>query len=182
MAAVRRIGRHADFVDIATPLLRDLAEQSAYQTLLDRSADCAPWLDELAQSRQLLPTPSGAELQRLRRRYGRIHEALRRIEFFPGETSIRAQTRWRDFTHALEALQPPGEPQAPAGRMARRDRMQHRGRLWATGRHLWVDRVASVWLIRRFIDPGARLLWLESPADCPSDALGDSRSPTARRT
>jgi hypothetical protein len=36
----------------------------------------------------------------------------------------------------------------------------------------WVDRLASAWLIRRFIDPGAHLLWLASPADCPPDALG----------
>jgi hypothetical protein len=32
--------------------------------------------------------------------------------------------------------------------------------------------VASAWLIRRFIDPDARFLWLESPSDCPADALG----------
>ncbi|MNS90388.1 Chromate resistance exported protein [compost metagenome] len=32
--------------------------------------------------------------------------------------------------------------------------------------------MASAWLIQRFIDPHARFLWLESPADCPDDALG----------
>jgi hypothetical protein len=35
-----------------------------------------------------------------------------------------------------------------------------------------VDRLASAWLIRRFIDPGAVFLWLASPADCPADAVG----------
>src|SRR5438445_502256 len=30
----------------------------------------------------------------------------------------------------------------------------------------------SAWLIRRYIDPLARFLWLDSPADCPADALG----------
>jgi hypothetical protein len=35
-----------------------------------------------------------------------------------------------------------------------------------------VDRVASAWLIRRFIDPQARFLWLAQPSDCPSEALG----------
>jgi hypothetical protein len=73
---------------------------------------------------------------------------------------------------AIEALQSPGEPQTTAGRIARRDRMQYQGRLWATRRHLWVDRVASAWLIQRFIDPHARFQWLDSPTDCPSDALG----------
>jgi hypothetical protein len=32
--------------------------------------------------------------------------------------------------------------------------------------------LASAWLIRRFIDPDARILWLDKPADCPEDALG----------
>ena len=36
----------------------------------------------------------------------------------------------------------------------------------------WVDRVASAWLIRRFIDRQARFFWLAAPADCPQDALG----------
>jgi hypothetical protein len=43
---------------------------------------------------------------------------------------------------------------------------------WATRQRPWVDRLASAWLIRRFIDPQARLLWLASPEDCPTDALG----------
>jgi hypothetical protein len=32
--------------------------------------------------------------------------------------------------------------------------------------------VASAWLIRHFIDPGARFLWLAKPSDCPKRALG----------
>lgn len=35
-----------------------------------------------------------------------------------------------------------------------------------------MDRLASAWLIRRFIDPEARFLWLKSAADCPKKALG----------
>jgi len=48
----------------------------------------------------------------------------------------------------------------------------YQGRTWATRRRLWVDRVASAWLIRRFIDPAARFLWIEHPVECPPDALG----------
>jgi hypothetical protein len=32
--------------------------------------------------------------------------------------------------------------------------------------------LASAWLIRRFIDPRAKFLWLKSPKDCPKRALG----------
>jgi hypothetical protein len=37
---------------------------------------------------------------------------------------------------------------------------------------LWIDRVASAWLIRRFIDPKAKFLWLKRVKDCPKRALG----------
>ena len=151
---------------------RDMAEQATFQALFDRSVDYAPWLEELAQARQTLSGLGTTELGRLQRKHARAYEAIRKIDFFPGEASIRAEAQWRDFNNAIEALQSPGEPQARAGRIARRDRMQYQGRLWATRRHLWVDRVASAWLIQRFIDPHARFLWLESPAGCPPDALG----------
>jgi hypothetical protein len=150
----------------------DMAEQAAYQALFDRTADYAPWLQELAQARQLIPTLPDAELQRLQRRHARIYEAIHKIDFFPGAASICAEAQWRDFTNAVDARQSPGEPQSAAGRIARRDRMQYQGRLWATRRHLWVDRVASAWLIQRFIDPAARFVWLGAPSDCPADALG----------
>ena len=151
---------------------RDMAEQATFQALFDRAADYAPWLEALAQARQTFSSLSAAELQRLQRKLARAYEAIRKIDFFSGETSIRAEAQWRDFANAIEAMQSPGEPQATVGRIARRDRMQYQGRLWATRRHLWVDRVASAWLIQRFIDPSARFLWLDTPADCPSDALG----------
>jgi hypothetical protein len=35
-----------------------------------------------------------------------------------------------------------------------------------------VDRVASAWLVRRFVDGDAQFLWLASPDDCPADAVG----------
>jgi len=151
---------------------RDMAEQAAFQALFDRTADYAPWLEELAQARQTLSGLGTTELGRLQRKHARAYGAIRKIDFFPAETSIRAEAQWRDFNNAIDAIQSPGEPQPAAGRIARRDRMQYQGRLWATRRHLWVDRVASAWLIQRFIDPHARFAWLEAPADCPPDALG----------
>src|SRR5437870_2360105 len=48
----------------------------------------------------------------------------------------------------------------------------YRGKLWATRQRVWVDRVASAWLIRRFIDPEARFVWIQTPQDCPADAIG----------
>jgi len=151
---------------------RNMAEQAAFQALFDRAADYGPWLKELALARQALCSLGSTELGRLQRKHARAYDAIRKIDFFPAEISIRAEAQWRDFSNAMDAMQSPGEPQATDGRIARRDRMQYQGRLWATRRHLWVDRVASAWLIQRFIDPHARFIWLDTPADCPAHALG----------
>jgi hypothetical protein len=48
----------------------------------------------------------------------------------------------------------------------------YQSRVWATRQRPWIDRLASAWLIRRFIDPNAGFLWLATPADCPEHALG----------
>ncbi|MEX0498407.1 chromate resistance protein ChrB domain-containing protein [Raoultella terrigena] len=44
--------------------------------------------------------------------------------------------------------------------------------MWATRRRPWVDRLASAWLILRFIDTEARFIWLDDIASCPTDAVG----------
>ncbi|MEW6319133.1 MAG: chromate resistance protein ChrB domain-containing protein, partial [Pseudomonadota bacterium] len=138
----------------------DAAEDAAYRALFDRTPDYAEWLAELSEARKTLPDLPTAERNRLLRRHARAYEAIRKIDFFSNEATVRADAQWRDFAAAAEATHSPGEPRAAAGGIPRRDPTQHQGRLWATRRHLWVDRVASAWLIQRFIDPHARFLWL----------------------
>lgn len=151
---------------------QDEDETQAFMALFDRTEEYERWLGELAVARPTLTGSRAPDLGRLLRRHERSYQALRRTDFFPGETSLRAQAQWRDFSNAVANILSPGEPHATAGGIARRDPTNHRGRLWATRQHLWVDRVACAWLIQRFIDPSARFLWLESPKDCPAEALG----------
>jgi len=77
-----------------------------------------------------------------------------------------------DFSKRIEGLLSPDEPHETRGLVPRLDLSQYQGRTWATRRRLWVDRVASAWLIRRFIDRDARFQWLAKPSDCPKRALG----------
>jgi hypothetical protein len=150
----------------------DKEESAALRALFDRSADYAEWLAELSDARQTLSKLGLSEANRLLRRHERTYEAIRRIDFFPDTTSAGAQAQWRDFSNAIEAILSPGEPHPTTGSIPRRDPTHHQGHVWATRRHLWVDRVACAWLIKRFIDPHARFLWLNDPADCPADAMG----------
>ena len=42
---------------------------------------------------------------------------------------------------------------------------------WATRAGIHIDRAACAWLIRRFIDPQARFVFVTDPGDVPSDAV-----------
>jgi hypothetical protein len=48
---------------------------------------------------------------------------------------------------------------------------EHRNKLWVTRPRPGVDRIASAWLIRRFIDPKARFAFAADRAAVPADAL-----------
>jgi hypothetical protein len=116
-----------------------------------------------------LPLP---ELARLRQRLQRDFETVRAIDFFPSDASAEAEAAWLEFGKRIDGFLSPDEPRETSGRLPRLDAAKYRGRTWATRRRLWVDRVASAWLIRRFIDRDAKFRWLAKPSECPKSALG----------
>jgi hypothetical protein len=136
-------------------------DYAALDQALDRLAD--PGLD----GSQDAPTQKKI-LRGLRRQF----EQLAAIDYFPGQARQASEARLDRVVRLVRARINPGEPSARDARVERLDPATFRGRLWATRRDLWVDRLASAWLIRRFIDPEARFLWLEHPVECPDDALG----------
>jgi hypothetical protein len=138
----------------------DATQAARLRALFDRSEDYRA----LAAAIQAASAGDARTLRALRRSF----EALAAIDYFPGP----AQAQVRQSLAELDAALAPGEPGSAEGRIERLDRAAYRGRSWATRRHLWVDRMASAWLIRRFIDRRARFLWLARPQDCPADALG----------
>ena len=167
-ADVHREGGTAWVLDVAP---HADGEQEAFIALFDRSDDYAPLLKTLAGLRGAMPAMNAQDLNKLVRKLRKEYEAVHAIDFFPGDAAMRASQAWEDFMSRAESLTS-GEPQASAGQLALRNAADYRGRTWATRKRPWVDRVASAWLIRRFIDPEARILWLETPAGCPPDALG----------
>jgi len=151
---------------------RDAAQDELFRGLFDRGQDYADFARSIREARKSLSRLSASEVNRLLRRLRREYEALRAVDYFPGEATVRAEAGWSDFVGAVDTVLSPDEPHAADGAIQPLDRMDYQGRTWATRKHLWVDRVASAWLIRRFIDAKARFLWLDKPADCPKKALG----------
>ena len=147
-------------------------DADAYPPLFDRSAEYAALIKGWKESAPTLSSLSTVELTRLQRKLRRDYDALRAIDFFAGDAAIEAEAAWADLHQRLDRLLSPDEPQDTEGQVPRLDPGAYQGRLWATRRKLWVDRAASAWLIRRFIDPDARFQWLARASDCPRKALG----------
>jgi hypothetical protein len=147
-------------------------EDESYRSLFDRREEYQALGRSLAEAGQALAGMTPQDIQRSLRKLRRDVETLRAIDYFPNEASAQTLAAWAAFVQAAERRLSPGEPQAGDAPVERREPADYRGRLWATRRRLWVDRVASAWLIRRFIDPECRFLWLQSPGDCPPEAIG----------
>jgi hypothetical protein len=151
---------------------RSSHDEAAFTALFDRATEYAELGERLSQARKTLATQAPSEIAKVVKRFRKELEALQRIDFFPNDASSAAQSAWADFQEAANAVLSPGEPHPENRRISQLDRKKYQGRIWATRRSLWVDRVASAWLIQRFIDREATFLWLDTPAHCPKDALG----------
>ncbi len=127
-----------------------------------RNADYAALTDRYRKLVGSAKRPRAAEeLARLARELDRLVD----IDFFdaPGrQQALRArEAAERRVT---------GPPQAggrPAGRL---DLEAYQGRRWATRPRPHVDRIASAWLIKRFLDPAAEFVFA-GPDELPADAI-----------
>jgi hypothetical protein len=157
-----------------TAYLLDVTGQADYpfSTLFDRTADYSKLANDITDCIANLQSASLSDLNRQVRKLRNAYGALCSIDFFPGEAQRQLATQLTDLESRLAAALSPDEPTGKAGIVLPRTRADYIGRVWATRKDLWVDRVCSAWLIRRFIDIDARFLWLDSPSDCPSNALG----------
>jgi hypothetical protein len=116
--------------------------------------DVRGWTAELKRRSRTVPLEGSlrARLARAKRRL----ELIRAIDFFDARAHHEAEA-------SLEALEREllSEPAAPPG-------SRHRelvGRTWVTRRGIQVDRIASAWFVRRFLDPKARLRFIDPGAE-----------------
>ncbi|HYM60159.1 MAG TPA: chromate resistance protein ChrB domain-containing protein [Thermoanaerobaculia bacterium] len=126
-----------------------------------RDEDYASIVDEAknllrAASRKRRDTAGiSAALQRLRKRAGEIQG----IDFF-GATKGQVTTALLEDIAQRLADSPPAAQVAPAETF--------RGRTWVTRTGVHVDRMASAWLIKRFVDPDATFKFVSGKQYAPS--------------
>jgi len=150
----------------------DAAQDQEFRALFDRGDDHAGFMRSLKDARKTVSGQSTTDLTKLLRKLRKDYEAIVAIDYFPGDASTRTEAAWQDFIGLIDTVLSPGEPHSAERPIRRLSVGDYQGRTWATRQHMWVDRVASAWLIRRFIDRDARFIWLTSPGTCPAHALG----------
>ncbi len=151
---------------------RDEHQEAEFRQLFDRAPEYENLMVEISGARKEIkdldrPTLS-ARLMRLRRDY----EAIVSRDFFGGAAREQAGEALEDMASAANTVLLPDEPHATAGRIRRVDLAKYSARTWATRARPWADRLASAWLIKRFIDRRAKFLWLKAPKNCPKRAVG----------
>jgi hypothetical protein len=148
------------------------ATDAHFRALFDRSEEYATLLTTISQLRATLAETTEAQARRVLQQVRREYEALVAIDYFPGPAQAQSAQALAEADAAVTRHFSPDEPRPLHTGIRHLERTAYCGKLWATRQRVWVDRVASAWLIRRFIDPKARFLWLETPQDCPADAIG----------
>jgi hypothetical protein len=109
----------------------------------------------LDQARSLLQQPPSEETSGIYRTLSRRAEKLRQIDFF--EHRLRQEME-RIMTLIEAHLHPETTPDSLSV-------PTKPGRVWVTRKGVRVDRMASAWLIRRFIDPAATFRFVDPQRD-----------------
>lgn len=122
-----------------------------------RNADYAQLTDELREVLTDLTTGTpeddrGPQLRKLRKRFDQIAA----LDFFDAEGRGSAAGLLAQLGDVLSRRK--------TRSASRGDVQRPQGRTWVTRKQVGVDRMASAWLIRRFIDPAATLLFVDGDA------------------
>lgn len=151
---------------------RSASEDAALRMLFDRSEQYAAFIVEAEAFAATVAESSETKARRRLRQLSRDHAAIESTDFFESIGRDRARAVLNSLNNAVLNVFSPDEPAGIVATIDRLDRADYCRRVWATRQRMWVDRVASAWLIQHFIDPEPTFVWLSDPRECPADALG----------
>jgi hypothetical protein len=112
------------------------------------------------------------ELLKQVRKLRKSFDALVEIDYYSSEIQGQTLNELVSLEHSIARLGETNEPVFSQAKIKRLLKKDYQNRVWATRKHPWIDRLASAWLIKNFIDESPQLIWLESPSECPAHALG----------
>ena len=148
------------------------AREADYRTLLDQAREVARDFPRAGLPPENRRTEVAGQVSRLRHRLGEIVA----LDFFgaPGREAVEG------LVAGLEQRMKP-ETQSSFPHKSTLSMGEHQGRTWVTRTGIKVDRMASAWLIRRFIDPKARFKFVAAKGYEPAPRELRASASTATR-
>ncbi|MEW6689945.1 MAG: chromate resistance protein ChrB domain-containing protein [Pseudomonadota bacterium] len=166
---IRACGGFAMRLELRPKTSEQLAGMRA---LFDRSAEHGALAQRIDAAKRSLTRLGPRRAQTAIRRLERAFDKLARTDFFPGEARGQAEAAIASLRQRYREAYAGGEPRPSHRKLRLRSPGRYRRRTWTTRSNLWVDRLASAWLIRRFIDREAKFAWFERPSQRPRGAIG----------
>ena len=120
---------------------------------------------KVLQSLERKGAATSARVQDELARLGKDHQRIRDIDFFDAAGGAEVRRLEEAITMRTRRPESVRREERPA-----LDVSQLRGRRWVTRPRPHIDRIASAWLIKRFIDPDAQFVFAP-PAEFPADAI-----------
>jgi hypothetical protein len=151
---------------------RDTAQEKAFRALFDRSDAYEELLQSIKQARSTLRQATEVDLHKGLRVLEQQLLAIQASDFFPGKASEKTAGALATLRREVELHLSPGEPASAEADIPRQSIKDYQGRTWATRKRPWVDRLATAWLVQRFVDKAPKFIWLADPKKCPKAALG----------
>ena len=157
---------HAYIFHAEAPAHLDLGQ------LFDRSGEYEELRTEISQIQSKLEESKKKEYLKQIRKLRKSINSLVEIDFFPNIQQSKTLNELTRLEHAIARLGEDDEPNNFEQQIKVLFKQDFQNKIWATRKRPWVDRLASAWIIQKFVDPQAEFIWLEHPDDCPKDALG----------
>ena len=161
------ISRSAGTVHVLNASALSVHQQDALKRLFDRSQR----YHELVKTVESLKLGFGQSdpgaIARVLTKQRRDFEGISSLDFFPNEARARAERALAETEIAVRKLL---STAASTARLGPGENLHQR--TWVTRRPLWADRLASAWLVRRFVDPEGKIIWLDKSQEPPPGAIG----------
>jgi len=143
------------------------AQHEKFRALFDRSARYEQLTKVVSSLKVGFGVSDPSAISRVLHKQRDEFELISALDFFPSEARSRAEKALTEAETVVKKLLFPIHQQSelkPGDKLL--------GRIWATRKPLWADRLACAWLIRRFVDPEATLVWLDKQQEPPPRVVG----------
>jgi hypothetical protein len=175
----------SDFVDLESQVkaaggfgmtvelnLKTSGQFDRVRKLFDRTSEYASLVARINAAKKSLFRLGQPRADALLKRLRRSFQEIVKIDFYPGQANKQAQDALAGLGSAVQRFFAADEPRKAKGGIRRLNPVRYQGRVWATRRNPWIDRLACAWLIKRFVDRKARFRWIDKPKDRPKGAIG----------